>query len=102
MGHVKIMHIIIIHHPSQLNMSQYYEDDIQDRKKEAEERAMLEIERRNIDDGAEKGSREKGPARHTEKKKAVDKESKVEKNVHAHSQSNPASAPSISSSRKGL
>ena len=83
-------------------MSQYYEDDIQDRKKEAEERAMLEIERRNIDDGAEKGSREKGPARHTEKKKAgAEKESKVEKNVHAHSQSNPASAPSISS-RKGL
>ncbi|XP_011682759.2 serine/threonine-protein phosphatase 4 regulatory subunit 4 isoform X4 [Strongylocentrotus purpuratus] len=85
-------------HVDSLNMSQYYEDDIQDRKKEAEERAMLEIERRNIDDGAEKGSREKGPARHTEKKKAgAEKESKVEKNVHAHSQSNPASAPSISS-----
>ncbi|XP_063958782.1 serine/threonine-protein phosphatase 4 regulatory subunit 4-like isoform X11 [Lytechinus pictus] len=82
-------------HVDSLNMSQYYEDDMQDRKKEAEERSMMEIERRNMDEGIEKGAREKGSARHTEKKK--EKESKTEKNVHTHSQSNPASAPSTSS-----
>ncbi|XP_041467949.1 serine/threonine-protein phosphatase 4 regulatory subunit 4-like isoform X4 [Lytechinus variegatus] len=82
-------------HVDSLNMSQYYEDDLQDRKKEAEERSMLEIERRNMDEGIEKGAREKGSARHAEKKK--EKESKTEKNVHTHSQSNPASAPSTSS-----
>ncbi|XP_072182400.1 serine/threonine-protein phosphatase 4 regulatory subunit 4-like [Diadema setosum] len=83
------------------SMSQYYDDDQQDRKKEAEERSMIEAEKRNADDGMEKGSKEKGSTRHSEKKK-LEKETKVDRGSPslANSSSASTSSPSTNSSRK--